>query len=79
MSEAFEAAGVLEMMSRELDMREFTGEHDPFRVDFGFRTGKSLRMFHALALNLSREPAVTLAYRYSKIQEGMRDAVKKRC
>ena len=24
MSEAFEAAGVLEMMSRELDMREFT-------------------------------------------------------
>jgi len=31
-----------------------------------------LKMFHALALNVSREPAVTLAYRYGRIREGMR-------
>ena|SRR5271166_3683559 len=72
MQDAFAEAGVLEMLQRDLDMREFTGENDPFRVDFGFRVGKSLKMFHALALNMSREPAVTLAYRYSKIQSGMR-------
>jgi hypothetical protein len=72
MQEAFAGVGVLGMLSRDLDMREFTGEHDPFRVDFGFRVGKALKMFHALALNMSREPAVTLAYRYSKIQSGMR-------
>lgn len=72
MQDAFASAGVLKMLSRDLDMRDFTGENDPFRVDFGFRVGRSLKMFHALALNLSREPAVTLAYRYSKIQLGMR-------
>jgi len=72
MQGAFAAAGMLEMLQRDLDMREFTGEHDPFRVDFGFRVGTSLKMFQALALSLSREPAVTLAYRYGRIREGMR-------
>jgi len=72
MRDAFADAGVLEMLQRDLNMQEFTGEHDPFRVDFGFRLGRSLKMFHALALNASREPAVTLAYRFSKIQLGMR-------
>jgi hypothetical protein len=72
MQDAFDAAGVLGMLQRDLEMKEFTGENDPFRVDFGFRVGKTLKMFHALALNVSREPAVTLAYRYSKIQSAMR-------
>ena len=87
MQDAFAEAGVLDMLQRDLDMREFTGENDPFRVDFGFRVGThpskpkagllgtpvdTLKMFHALALNLSREPAVTLAYRYGRIREGMR-------
>ena len=72
MQDAFAEAGVLEMLQRDLDMSQFTGESDPFRVDFGFRVGTSLNMFHALALNLSREPAVALAYRYARIQSGMR-------
>lgn len=72
MQEAFADAGLLRLLQRDIEMKEFTGENDPFRVDFGFRVGKSLKIFQALALNLSREPAVTLAYRYSKIQQGMR-------
>jgi Protein of unknown function (DUF3037) len=72
MQDAFAEAGILEMLQRDLDMKEFTGENDPFRVDFGFRVGKALKMFQGLALNLSREPAVTLAYRYGRIQSGMR-------
>jgi hypothetical protein len=72
MEEGFAEAGVLGLLSRDIVMTEFTGEHDPFKVDFGFRVGNSLKMFHALALNLSREPAVTLAYRYARIQEGLR-------
>ncbi len=71
MEEAFADAGVLGLLQRDIEMKEFTGENDPFQVDFGFRVGNSLKMFHALALNLSREPAVTLAYRYARIQEGM--------
>jgi hypothetical protein len=72
MESAFTDAGVLGLMQRDIEMKEFTGENDPFRVDFGFRMGTSLKMFHALALSLSREPAVTLAYRYARIQSGMR-------
>ena len=71
MQDAFAEAGVLEMLQRDLDMREFTGENDPFRVDFGFRVGNALKMFHGLALGASREPAVTLAYRYARIRAGM--------
>jgi chorismate mutase len=72
MEKGFADAGVLELLQRDLDMKEFTGENDPFVVDFGFRVGRSLKMFQGLALNLSRDPAVTLAYRYSRIQAGMR-------
>ena len=72
MQDAFAEAGVLELLQRDIEMTEFTGENDPFKVDFGFRVGSSLKMFHALALSLSREPAVTLAYRFSRVQEGMR-------
>jgi chorismate mutase len=72
MEDAFAGAGVIELLQRDIDMKEFTGESDPFQVDFGFRVGKSLKMFHGLALNLSRDPAVMLAYRHSRIQAGMR-------
>ena len=72
MEDAFADVGVLGLLQRGLEMTEFTGENDPFQIDFGFRVGTSLKMFHALALNLSREPAVTLSYRYARIQEGMR-------
>jgi hypothetical protein len=72
MEEAFREAGVLELLRRDLDMREFTGKDDAFRVDFGYRVGQSLKMLHGLALGVSGEPAVTLAYRSSRIMEGMR-------
>lgn len=71
MEGAFLEAGVLKDLQRDLDMREFTGENDPFSVDFGFRIGKSLKMFQALALNMSRDPAVTLAFRCLKIRDRM--------
>jgi hypothetical protein len=71
MQEAFAAAGVLGMLQRDMEMSEFTGENDPFRVDFGFRVGNTLKMFHALALNASQESALALAYRYGRIKSGM--------
>lgn len=72
MQDGFAAAGVLEMLQRDVEMTEFTGKNDPFKVDFGFRMGSVLKMFHGLALSLSRDPAVTLAYRFARIREGMR-------
>lgn len=72
MEEAFAEVGVLNLLQRDVAMTEFTGENDPFSIDFGFRVGSSLKMFHALVLSMSREPAVTLAYRFARIQDGMR-------
>ena len=36
--------------SANMDGEEYTGENDPFRVDFGFRVGRSLKMFHVWRL-----------------------------
>jgi Protein of unknown function (DUF3037) len=72
MADGFANAGVLEMLMRNIDMTEFTGAEDRFRVDFGYRVGKTLKMFEALALGSGRDPALALAYRYSRIQTGVR-------
>ena len=72
MADGLADAGVLDLVMRDVDMSEFTGADDAFHVDFGYRVGKSFKMLQALALSASRDPAVALAYRFTKIQEGMR-------
>ncbi len=87
MKEAFAEAGVLELMQRDLDVMKYTGPGDPFRIDFGYRVGSAVRMFHAVSLHpikpkpgLMGAPAVAanvdqalaLAYRYSRVDAGMR-------
>lgn len=71
MEDTLADAGVLELVMRDLDMTEFTGKDDAFRVDFGYRVGRSLKMLQALALSANRDPALALAFRYSKIQDGL--------
>jgi len=39
MIEAFANAGVLELMQRDLDVMQYTGLGDPFRIDFGIDPG----------------------------------------
>src|SRR5208283_2468552 len=87
MKEAFGNAGVLELMQRDLDVVKYTGPGDPFRIDFGYRVGSAVKMFHAVSLHpikpkagLMGAPAVAanvdqalaLAYRYSRVEVGMR-------
>lgn len=72
MSDAFENAGVLELMKRNLDVGKYTGQGDPFRIDFGYRMGSVIKMFHAVSLTANVDQALALGYRYSRVQEGMR-------
>jgi len=72
MNEAFSNAGVLELMQRDLDVVRYTGQGDPFRIDFGYRVGNAVRMFHAVSLATNADQALALAYRYSRVDEGMR-------
>jgi len=87
MKEAFASAGVLDLMQRDLDVVQYTGQGDPFRIDFGYRVGSGVKMFHAVSLHpikpkpglmgapvaaVNVDQALALAYRYSRVEAGMR-------
>jgi hypothetical protein len=72
MSESFNNAGVLALMQRNVDVARYTGIGDPFRMDFTYRVGNFVRMFHAVSVTANVEKALALAYRYSRLDEGMR-------
>ncbi len=72
MREAFIEAGVLELMHRDLDVVKYTGQGDPFRIDFGYRVGSAVKMFHAVSVTANVDQALALAYRYSRVDAGMR-------
>jgi hypothetical protein len=72
MKDAFAAAGVLELMQLNLDVMKYTRPGDPFRIDFGYRVGSAVKMFHAVSLATNVEPAMALAYRFSRLDSGMR-------
>ncbi len=72
MKEAFTNAGVLELMQRDLDVVKYTGQGDPFRIDFGYRVGSAVKMFHAVSVAANVDQALALAYRYSRVDAGMR-------
>ncbi len=72
MKEAFGEAGVLELLQRDMDVVHYTGMGDPFRIDFGYRVGSAVKMFQAVSLAANVDQALALAYRYSRIEMGMR-------
>ena len=72
MKEAFTDAGVLELVQRDLDVVKYTGPGDPFRIDFGYRVGNAVKMFHAVSVAANVDQALALAYRYSRVEAGMR-------
>jgi hypothetical protein len=45
---------------------------DPFRIDFGYRVGSAVKMFHAVSLAGNVDYALALAFRYSRVEAGMR-------
>jgi hypothetical protein len=71
MKEAFSNAGVLGLMQRDLDLVRYTGQGDPFRIDFGYRVGSAVKMFHAVSLSTNTDQALALAYRHSRVETGM--------
>jgi chorismate mutase len=72
MREVFAEAGVLELMERDLNVVKYTGAGDPFRIDFGYRVGSAVKMFHAVSIAANVDQALALAYRYSRVEAGMR-------
>jgi hypothetical protein len=72
MTEAFSAAGVLELLQTDMDMGKYIGWQDPFRIDFGYPVGGVIKMFHAVSMATNADQALALVCRYSEIEKGMR-------
>jgi hypothetical protein len=72
MEQEFKDVSVLELLQRDLDLARYTGLGDPFRIDFGYRVGSAMKMFHAVSLAVNVDQALALALRYAKLDEGMR-------
>lgn len=71
MQDGFEQAGVWDLGMKGIPVAEYTGDKDPLKIDFGYRVGDVLKMFHAVALKASVDPALALAARYRKMAAGM--------
>jgi len=67
----FAKAGVLELIQRDLDVEKYTGQGDPFRIDFGYRVKGAVKMFHAVSVASNVDQALALLYRYSRVAAGM--------
>jgi len=70
MRNAFEDAGVLGLLG-PLAAEPYTKAGDPFSFDYGYNTGTEVKLFHAVSMRASVDPAVLLAARYGKIEPEM--------
>lgn len=71
MQNAFEQAGVWDLLKHAIAVSPYTKLGDDFAIDFGYQVGATMKMFHAVSLKNSLDQAVNLAYRYPKIEAAM--------
>ena len=74
MRDAWESAGVLGLI-KPFPVAQYTGPGDSFAFDFAYLLGKQIKLFHAVSLGARVDSAVTLAARYPKIADGMKNAL----
>jgi hypothetical protein len=72
MEQEFRDKSALELLQRDLDLARYTGPGDPLRIDFAYRIGSAMKMFHAVSLAVNTDQALALAFRYSRVDDGMR-------
>src|SRR5271167_1093171 len=49
MRDAFEQAGVWELMLKNIEVARYTRKGDPLKIDCGYRTNGTIHLFHALS------------------------------
>ncbi len=78
MREAFEHAGVWELMRKRIAVAQYTRSGDPLRIDCGYRPNGVVKMFHAVSLATEVDSAKVLAFSFPQIAEGIRREEKAR-
>jgi DUF3037 family protein len=71
MRDSFEQAGILQLLVQEFAVEKYTRPGDPLKIDFAYSVNERFNMLHAVSLKANVEQAVTLAYRFPKIEEGL--------
>lgn len=76
MSGAFEEAGVLQLLLKDIAAAEFTRPGDPFKVDFGYQPNGVLHLLHAFSLEgqtatMQVNGARVLVSSHSDMREGI--------
>jgi hypothetical protein len=74
MREAFEHAGVWELMLKNIEVARYTRQGDPLKIDCGYRSNGVIHLFHALSLATDVDSAKVLAFSYSDLREGLNAA-----
>jgi hypothetical protein len=70
MREAFEKAGVLALLA-PVATEPYTKKGDPFQFDFGYSINGGIKLFHAVSLKRSVDPAILLGLMYSLVVPAM--------
>jgi hypothetical protein len=76
MQDAFEQAGVWKLLTKGVPVAPYTKPGDRLKFDFGYRIGDTMKLFHAVSLKTSVDPAIMLASRYRKIADSMTQLIR---
>ena len=76
MRDAFEQAGVWQLMRKDIAVARYTRAGDPLKIDCGYRPNGVLHLFHALSLATDVNSAKVLAYSYTAMRETLQAAEK---
>jgi Protein of unknown function (DUF3037) len=72
----FEAAGVWNLMQKQVAVNAYTGTGDPLRIDCGY-VNKKVKLFHAISLEASSVDAKVLAFAAPDLAAGISRVAKK--
>lgn len=79
MRDAFEQAGVWQIMQKDIAVAKYTRKGDPLKIDCGYRPNGVIHLFHSLALATQVDAAKILAYSYSEMRRGLLEAEHATC
>lgn len=71
MRQAFEQAGVWDLMRKSIAAAPYTHPGDPLRIDCGYQPNGEVKLFHAVSLLTDTDDAKVLAFSYPQLAAGI--------
>jgi Protein of unknown function (DUF3037) len=72
MRQEFESAGVWRAMRKEIRVADYTRRGDPLKIDCGYSSNGTVKLFHALGMTGDANAAKVLAFSFPALAEGLR-------